>query len=40
LQDSDTAPTTQAIAAMKEAQVSLLRLVQKWNELKKKLNYQ
>lgn len=39
LQESDTAPTTQAIAAIKEAQASLQKLLQKWSELKKRLNY-
>ncbi len=37
-QESDMRPTTQMIAAMKEAQTNFQKLLQKWNVLKKKLN--
>lgn len=37
LQDSDTRPTTQAIAAIKKAEADLQKLVQKWKEIKNKL---
>ena len=36
LQHSDTAPTTQAIAAVAEAQKQLQQLLKKWKELKSK----
>jgi len=35
-QDSDTAPTTQAVTAMKQAQADFQKLLLKWNEVKKK----
>jgi photosystem II stability/assembly factor-like uncharacterized protein len=40
LQDSDIAPTSQAIVALKEAQANLKKAMASWNELKKRLNYQ
>jgi photosystem II stability/assembly factor-like uncharacterized protein len=36
LQDADAAPTQQAVAAIKQAQINLQELVRKWNELKKR----
>jgi photosystem II stability/assembly factor-like uncharacterized protein len=39
LQDSDMPPTSQMISAMKEANNNFQVLLQKWNEMKKKINY-
>jgi len=38
LQDSDMPPTTQMISAMKEANAGFQKLIQKWNEMKRKLD--
>jgi hypothetical protein len=38
LQDSDWPPTTQMVSAMKDAQANFQKLLQRWNEMKKKLN--
>jgi photosystem II stability/assembly factor-like uncharacterized protein len=38
LQDSDMPPTTQMINSMKDAQADFQKLLQKWNNIKKKLN--
>jgi photosystem II stability/assembly factor-like uncharacterized protein len=35
LQDNDSRPTTQVINAVKEAQINLQKLMEKWNKLKK-----
>jgi hypothetical protein len=39
LQDSDMPPTTQMISGMKEANINFQKLIEKWNETKKRLNY-
>src|SRR5215203_7671 len=39
LQDSDMPPTMQMMASMKDANINFQRLLQKWNEMKRKLNY-
>jgi hypothetical protein len=40
LQDSDWPPTTQMIAAVKEASANLKKMIAKWNELKKQVNFE
>jgi len=39
LQDSDMPPTTQIVSGMKEANINFQILLQKWSEMKKKINY-
>ena len=40
LQDSDWPPTTQIVAAMKEAATDFKKLMTKWNEMKKQVNFE